>query len=123
MTKELMHYGVLGMKWGVRRSKKELERARKRGKRSAEAKSAERLKSRDISELSNEELKELNTRMQLERQYRDLKKSEMDPGKKFAQEVLRETGKELAKEYLKKGAKYGIDYAILVGTDTIKKKK
>lgn len=109
---ELMHYGILGMKWGVRRNRKELERARKARRASDDSKKAEKSKAKDISELSNEELRELNNRMQLERQYRDLKKSEMDPGKKFVQEVLRETGKELAKEYLKKGVKTGIDFAV-----------
>lgn len=109
---ELMHYGILGMKWGVRRSRKELERARKARNASEDSKKASRSKKRDVSELSNEELRELNNRMQLERTYRDLTKSEISPGKKFVQEVLRETSKELAKEYLKKGAKYGIDYGL-----------
>lgn len=119
MENFLQHYGILGMKWGVRRSRKELERERKQRNASEDSKKAAKNKKRDISELSNEELRELNNRMQLERQYRDLTKSEIGPGKRFAQEVLRETGKELVKEYLKKGVKSGISYTV----DVIEEKR
>ena len=62
MSNELKHFGVLGMRWG------------RRNARSPSNYSPEHIKSRQISkkkvsEMSNEELKILNTRRQLERQY------------------------------------------------------
>lgn len=55
-----------------------------------------------LEEMSNKELRELNERLQLERNYRSLKGDEIAPGKKFVGDVVRESGKEVAKQYTKK---------------------
>ena len=65
---ELYHYGVLGMRWGVRKKSS--------GRRSADAEEASNLKRKRVDEMSNDELGKLNRRQQLEQQHKQL-----NPGK------------------------------------------
>lgn len=72
----LIHYGVKGMKWGVRRSDAELSRSRpsSSGPRlSEDARNAERvhqkIATRGTGSLSNQELRSYLERMDLERRY------------------------------------------------------
>lgn len=70
---ELYHYGILGMKWGVQRSQKQSGKTAKRSKRenlSDDAKEASKIKRKKVGEMSNAELKKLNERMNLERNYK-----------------------------------------------------
>ena len=109
---ELKHYGVLGMKWGVRRSQSSTSGSTSKRKvsKSEDYIRAKKLKKKKLSQLSNAELRELNTRMQLESQYKNLKKQDISAGKKFIKDVAYETGKSVASEYTKKYAKEGIRY-------------
>lgn len=80
----LQHYGVLGMKWGVRRSKS--RSGKKRDRRSTwsdDAKTTAQLKKKKPSELSNAELKKLNERIQLEQSYSRLNPSKVKKGLAF----------------------------------------
>ena len=94
-SNELYHYGVLGMRWGVRKSRyynedgslnergkkkqeKELNRKRKSksytDNQSADSVRAKKIKEKKLDEMSNQELRDLNNRMQLESQYKQLTK-------------------------------------------------
>lgn len=101
----LEHYGVLGMKWGVRRSDRELRRARrtrkKEGKpvtktKSEDAEKAESAKKKakkgGVQTLTNQELKDLNNRLNLEQNYNRLTTSKdggkIKKGKKFVDETI-----------------------------------
>lgn len=161
---ELYHYGVKGMKWGVRRrrdaigaynksmresntrnkeiisgktsgkvqsgisrridaskaynksmrdssnaNKQLIKDARNAGK-SQDHLRAKELKKKNISELSNAELRELNNRMQLESQYKNLKRQNVSAGQKFIKDVMYESSKNIASEYTKRYAKEGIAY-------------
>lgn len=114
----LKHYGVLGMKWGVRRSREELRRARRKRmddidrRSSADSKRAKKLKKKKMDELSNEELKDLNQRLQLERQYKDLRKSELSGGKRIVTKLVGDAAKETAKYYVSRAMMKGVDTSI-----------
>lgn len=76
---ELYHYGVLGMKWGVRRSQAKLNRVSKKAKRrgwSEDKQTVAEIKTKKVSQMSNNELKKLNERNQLEVNYRNLKEQQ-----------------------------------------------
>lgn len=138
-SSELYHYGVKGMKWGVRRYQNEdgtltdagVKRYSKKGyaadkretgstknyksssdeenrkrankyvadKRkektkgwSKDAKRVDSIKRKSVNAMSNKELKEVNTRKNLEKQYRDLNPSLIERGVKAAAAIGAATG-------------------------------
>jgi len=56
---------------------------------SADSKVASKLKQKGMKSLSNDQLKQLNTRLQLEKQYKDLKPSDVKKGAKVAKNILK----------------------------------
>lgn len=93
----MYHFGVLGMKWGKRRSKNGLTVTG-----SQEHKTKEILKKKKLSEMSNAELKTLNERLQLERSYKELTKSQRSAGKKFVMEIVTSAAKQMVTSYIQK---------------------
>lgn len=78
---ELCHYGVLGMKWGVRRGRSSgSSKKRRASKMSDDALNAAKLKKKRVSELSNAELRWLNDRQQLEQNHARLNPSKVKRG-------------------------------------------
>lgn len=89
MAEELRHYGVLGMRWGRRRTP------------SAEASNTKTLlKTKKLEELSNDELKAITTRLQLEKQYKDLTKKNVSAGQKAVQAIVGKLAGEALNAYL-----------------------
>lgn len=98
----LAHYGIMGMKWGVRRSEAQLARARgrrkKKGKSASVSSDAEAAKESlkkakkggGAKALSNTELKQLNERLNLEQNYNRLtgQKSKLQKGQKIVKEIV-----------------------------------
>ena len=80
----LMHYGVLGMKWGVRKDRSSGS-SRKRGKSSwsDDAREARTIKKKGVKQMSNTELKKLNERTRLEQEYSRLNPSAISKGWKM----------------------------------------
>lgn len=103
-TNELTHYGVKGMKWGIRKrqyssgnsskrkksSKRSLLNIFKRNKKTSNTQSKSRntqqeqtKKKVNISELSDDELKKMVTRMQLEKTYSQLNPKQVTVGERI----------------------------------------
>ena len=80
----LMHYGVLGMKWGVRKDRSSGS-AKKRGKSSwsDDAREARAIKKKKVKQMSNAELKKLNERTRLEQEYSRLNPNVISKGWKM----------------------------------------
>jgi hypothetical protein len=104
----LAHYGVKGMKWGVRRTAK--ERASSDSDRSTTLRT--RAKRSKVKALSNKELQEAITRMNLEQQFKRLSVNERPAVTRFISSTLLEIGKRevqtaIAKKVVKRAAGVG----------------
>ena len=150
----IVHYGVKGMKWGVRRKSRDdgggtSKRAEKKLKKqeAKELKKAERKKNfqetikRPVTDdaanaskgrqrtkkhgtdaLSNDELKDLVYRMNLEQQYANLKANEKAAkarrsGRAYVSDIVKDAGQELAKEAVKYAAAEAFKYAFNQASD------
>ncbi len=95
----LYHFGILGMKWGVRRQRGSDGRIIEGSRGSEDYQKAKSLSKKGVKNLSNAELKTIVERMNLERQYKDLKKRDISAGEKFVKDVLVGAGKETVKNF------------------------
>lgn len=89
----LYHFGILGMKWGVRRQRGSDGRVVEGSRGSDDHQKAKDLKKKGARNLSNVELKAYVERMNLEKQYSNLNKKEVSAGRKFVSDVLVTAGK------------------------------
>lgn len=121
---ELTHYGVLGMKWGVRRTEAQLARARGSSRfpeKKTETKkpvlkkttnaSDSKPKEKSVSEMSDEELRKKLNRIQMEVQYTEaiarqnqkkesrVKKIAADIGEKAVKDVANKAVNAAIKKY------------------------
>lgn len=83
MGKYLIHYGILGMKWGVRRdnpSSGSSSRTKKQKKVTLKQKA---------KTMSDDELKKAVNRLQMEKQYSQLSSEDVSRGKAFAQKLMK----------------------------------
>jgi hypothetical protein len=91
----LEHVGVLGMKWGVHRTRrgattkphKKVDAKTKQYIPSEDYKRKVSLKKKKIYEMSNADLKELNGRLQLEKQYKELNPKKVNKGLKIIKQL------------------------------------
>lgn len=89
----LYHFGILGMKWGVRRQRGSDGRIVEGSHASEDHQKARDLKKKGARNLSNSELKSYVERMNLEKQYSNLNKKEVSAGRKFVSDILVTAGK------------------------------
>lgn len=84
---ELYHFGVKGMKWGVRKDRK-----RSVGTRRSKSDSKDYTETRDLlkkspNKLSNSELRKINERLNLEQQYSNLTTVQKQKGNRFVDKL------------------------------------
>jgi len=84
----LKHYGVLGMKWGVRKSRRKAKR---------EAKAATNRRHR-VMDMTDDQIREVIARMKLEREYISLTTPEKSKGRQVVEEILMSSIKSTAKK-------------------------
>lgn len=110
---ELYHWGIKGQKWGVRRYRNEdgtlteagrdryykRENAKSKIKNLLGTRSTSTLKearSKNVEEMSNQELQDYVNRLNLERNYRSLTKKDLMKGNKIAKDILAYYGTAMA---------------------------
>lgn len=92
---ELMHYGILGMKWGVRRGKNASGKRKTSKKLTADQKERQSRKN-DLKKrrtMSDADLKKRIERMKLEKELKNLTQEDIAPGKKYVGEIMSSAGK------------------------------
>lgn len=112
--RDLRHYGVKGMRWGVRRSKAQLE-ADGPGENSAAPSKASgsNPNPKAIKDLDNKELQELVNRLNLEKQYRQLTEKPKKPtAKDFIKDLLLDIGKTELTRVAKTGGRIQVEKAL-----------
>lgn len=97
----LSHYGIKGMKWGVRRANPSGKPAPSGDHETAKAAKA-KVKAGGLKSLSNEELKTYLERMDLEKRYKKGNPGPKEEAGKFVKDILLQIGKEETKKYAAK---------------------
>lgn len=85
------------LKKNISKLKEEIEK--KKVEPSEDAKRIYKIKKKKLVEMSNAELKAVNERLQLERQYKELSKQDLSPGQKFVRDLIVDSAKQTARNY------------------------
>ena len=136
---ELYHYGIKGMKWGVRRTASQLGRAIKKAgsslKRSiseSNKRADDRKRERELmkmkgkpKKMSSDELKSRIDRLKMEKEYRSLMNETRNRGRKTVGDVMSDIGKNTARNLGTQAGVYTIGKLInkLAGQDVVNPKK
>ena len=87
----LMHYGVIGMKWGRRKFQSSVRKSKKQKRAdsySSDYQETRKMRRKSSKKLSNDELKKLNNRMRLEQEYNRLSTSQVNRGLEVAKKTV-----------------------------------
>ena len=109
MNNVIYHFGIKGMKWGIRRYQNKDGSLTAAGKKRYGDSSSV---NNEIKDLTDQELRDRINRLNLERQYRDLTtpsgQKQTNKGKQFVTSVLETSGKNIATQLVT----YGIGTAV-----------
>ena len=101
----LMHFGVKGMRWGVRNAESKKRIAREE---SEDYSSTKNLRKQPVSTLSNAELKKINERIQLEQTYKQLTAKDVSKGQAATTKFLGKVGNMAVTAIVQAGVNEGI---------------
>lgn len=143
MENELYHFGIKGMRWGVRRyqnpdgsltnaGKKRLKKGQTSNEEtdSSNKSSTKSSPTKTVKDMSDDELRQAINRIQLEQQYKNLSPKNVSKGKKFVDTVTNDVlkpaaidiGKQVAKSLMVKGVNFLVkDESLKVYTNNKKK--
>ena len=143
MDNYLQHYGVLGMRWGVRRTPAQLGRSsngstkQKRFsigvKKSVPKQDIQSIKPKQktIKDLTDDELRQKINRLRMEQEYRNLSPAQISTGKKVVDRILKnvvtpaaeDVAKQLTKSMMTKAVNkaFNLDDELKVYTNNKKK--
>lgn len=115
MSDELKHYGILGMKWGIRRFQPYPKGQGHKGKYvgkppKVSKKTRKSQKKSPEKHMSNKDLQRTINRLRLEKQYRELTRPDRSRGKRIANSIIGRIGDKVLDRI--------IDRAILDPIDT-----
>ena len=96
----LKHFGIPGMHWGRRSGKSKKSKPSHTHVENHSVSGT--VKSKKIHELSNTDIKKITERLTLEKQYKELTKAQISPGKKFVMGLLQTAATEYANAFIKK---------------------
>ena len=101
----LMHFGVKGMRWGVRNAESKNRIARDE---SEDYSSTKKLRKQPVSTLSNSELRKVNERIQLEQTYKQLTSKDISKGWSVSKKLLGRVGNKIFDAVVQAGVNEGI---------------
>lgn len=117
---ELYHYGILGMRWGVRRTPAQLGRSTTGKKTSSSKSNSKKVSStskqsnkKSVKDMTDDELKSKINRLELEKRYKDLSSSDSSKGKVFTKQYLAEAGKKMLADTAVDVASQAVKYVIV----------
>lgn len=103
----IQHYGVKGMKWGVRKrpvspsgasrtpkatpKKSSFSFLRKKKKTSSKKASSKPVEKKSVKKMTNDELNAHIKRLEMEKKYKELKKSDISIGQKLASGIMQKS--------------------------------
>lgn len=134
----LQHYGVLGMKWGVRRMSTKLDTGGLKNKKSKDDDSADNTKhktvvkpQKGVKEMTDEELNSKIRRIELEKRYNELLPQDISKGKAAVNRVLdnmivpaaEDVGKQVVKSLMTKAVNKTFNFEESLKVYTNNKKK
>lgn len=91
MKNELIHYGIKGMKWGIRRYQNPDGTLTAAGKKRA-AKQARKQDYKNRRNLSDKELNDKLDRLQKEKRFKELSREDIQPGRTAVKNFLKSSG-------------------------------
>lgn len=112
MDNELYHYGVKGMKWGIRRTPAQLGHESKKRNRDNEERRDRKDALKNRRSLSDADLKKMVERLKTERLLKELTESDIAPGRTAAKRFLISTGSKVISTAAVGGLAYAAHYAM-----------